>query len=247
MAYPEWESGISYPVGSIVTYNDLTYEATQYHDPANFDPPNVEMGTDPVNPIFETQRGWTIYAATALPYYFAKNNVLIKHQDNNDDYVYFGQYAPGPYINDAQSIQYFAGSPNNPTTPCPADKCITMVEGPAYQDGFAIVRELINPIKPAGYTYYISGPSNYPSPDTLYVWWGAASTYCFRRQVTLTCAVSDLDGNITIENKSFTPSDDNYNLVYSTGIEWCTPGNVSTTFSFVGYHGFVSYDIEGND
>ena len=250
MAYPAWDNATSYPIGSIVTYNNLTYIATGYHDPANFDPPNVEMGTDPFNPIFLTQRGWTLYATLPTGYnpsqFVPDTNLLIKQQDINDRYVYLGQYAPGPY-GEGESYQRYAGSLNNPTTPCPADKCISTIvtSGPggfAYANTFNITKQLVNPIKPPGYTYYIDGPLNpYPDPNTLYVWWEFNATYCFRRPVTLTC---DCDG--VIQNQTFTPTDNNYTTM-STPVQWYTPGNASATFSFVSYFGDITYEIASND
>lgn len=250
MSYPQWDNATSYPVGSIVWFNNLLYQATQYHNPANFDPPNVEMGIDPFNPIFLTQRGWTIYATLPTGYspsqFVPDTNLLIKQQDINDRYVYFGQYAPGPY-GEGESSQRYAGSLNNPTTPCPADKCISMLStsgpgGLTYGNTFNVTKTLVNPIKPPGYTYYIDGPLNpYPDPNTLYVWWEFTATYCFRRPVTLTC---DCDG--VIQNQTFTPTDDNYTTM-STPVEWYTPGNASATFNFVSYFGDVTYEIASND
>jgi hypothetical protein len=247
VSYPQWDSAVSYPVGSIVWFNNLLYQATQYHDPASSLAPNVEMGTDPFNPIFLTQRSWTLYATLPTGYnpsqFVPDTNLLIKQQDINDRYVLFGQYAPGPY-GEGESSQRYAGSSNNPTTPCPADKCISMVaaSGGVYGNLFAVTKTLVNPVKPPGYTYYIDGPLNpYPDPNTLCVWWEFNATYCFRRPVVLTC---DCDG--VIQNQTFTPTDDNYTTM-STPVEWYTPGNASVTFSFVGYFGDVTYDIAPND
>lgn len=248
MSYPQWDNATSYPVGSIVWFNNLLYQATGYHDPASTLAPNVEMGTDPFNPIFLSQRSWTLYATLPTGYspsqFIPTTSILIKQQDINDRYVFFGQYAPSPY-GYGESSQRYAGSSNNPTTPCPADKCISMLvtgSGLTYGDGFNVTKILVNPVKPPGYTYYISGPYNpYPDPNTLYVWWEFASTYCFRRPVVLTC---ECDG--VIQNQTFTPTDDNYTTM-ATPVEWYTPGNASATFSFVSGFGDVTYDIAPND
>jgi len=206
------------------------------------------MGTDPFNPIFLSQRSWTLYATLPTGYapsqFIPTTSILIKQQDINDRYVFYGQYAPSPY-GYGESSQRYAGSSNNPTTPCPADKCISMLvtgSGLTYGDGFNVTKILVNPVKPPGYTYYIDGPYNpYPNPNTLYVWWEFASTYCFRRPVVLTC---ECDG--VIQNQTFTPTDDNYTTM-ATPVEWYTPGNASATFSFVSNFGDVTYDIAPND
>jgi hypothetical protein len=248
MSYPQWDNATSYPVGSIVWFNNLLYQATGYHDTASTLAPNVEMGTDPFNPIFLSQRSWTLYATLPTGYspsqFAPDTNILIKQQDINDRYVFFGQYAPSPY-GFGESSQLYAGSSNNPTTPCPADKCISMLatgSGFTYANTFNITKQLVNPVKPPGYTYYISGPYNpYPDPNTLYVWWEFNATYCFRRPVVLTC---ECDG--VIQNQTFTPTDDNYTTM-ATPVEWYTPGNASATFSFVSGFGDVTYDIAPND
>lgn len=248
MSYPTWSSAVSYSVGSIVWYNNLLYQATQYHDPASTLAPNIETGSDPLNPIFLTQRSWTLYAILPTGYlaseFVPDSNLLIKQQDINDRYVYFGEYAPSPY-GEGESLQRYAGSPNNPTTPCPANQCISMVttaSGNTYANFFNVTKLLVNPIKPTGYTYYIDGPLNtYPTPNTLYVWWEFSATYCFRRDVVITC---ECDG--VVQNQTFTPTDDNY-TTGSTPVEWYTPGNASVTFSFVSSYGDVTYEVAPND
>jgi len=249
MAYPEWESGTSYPVGSIVSYNNLEYIATQYHDPANFDPPNVEMGTDPYNPIFLTQRGWTIHATLPAGYsptpYALGTNLLIRQVDVNDWYDgYNAQYAPSPY-NDATSLQVYAGSLNNPTIPCPANQCILMVTNGVYTNSPGqFTRILLNPVKPPGYTYYINGPMK-PDGETnvLHHWWQFPSTYMFCRSVTFQC---EEDG--VPVSKTINPTDDNYTNM-TTPLEWYTPSNSDFTLNFLYSGGDIgnNYDIAPND
>lgn len=257
MAYPAWDDATSYPVGSIVTFNNLTYIATSYHNPASTEAPNVEMGTDPYNPIFESQRAWTIYATLPPGYqpsqFGLSPHILIKKIDYQDDYVYFGQYAPGPYGNDqGYSTQHFAGSPNNPSTPCPAAKCLVSIyaaSGHIYGTSFQLVKTLFNPVLAPSGTYYIDGPAK---PDgetnTLYVWWGIQSPSCFRRSVKLFCiTINDLYEPVMLE-ETFTPTDNDYNVGSSTPIEWFAPGNQSVTFTST--HGLDlqnAYEVAEND
>lgn len=268
MAYPEWESGTSYPIGSIVAYNNLTYIATGYHDPANFDPPNVEMGTDPFNPIFLTQRGWTIYATLPTGYspsaYILSTAILTRKLDFNDDYVFGGQFAPGPYGDDQGiSKQEYAGSVNNPTTPCPASKCdvnLNDIRGSLYGSNgqFLFDGELINPVLSPSGLYYIDGPLN---PDgesnTLYVWWCNQSPSRFRRSIKIYAIIGydDVTGDPIIDEKTIVPNDDNYNVGFSTGImNWRAPGNESAQFVSIPAPGsqvvpelLGAFEIDGND
>jgi hypothetical protein len=258
MFYPQWNNTTSYPVNSIVVYNGLLYQATYYHNPASTAEPNVEMGTDPYDPtFFGSQRAWTLYAtlpAGGGPTPFVPTtNILVRQVDPNDQYSLMGQYAPGVYGNDqGYSTQEYAGSVNNPTIPCPADKCVVAVSSNAsgiYGNAFQLVKELVNPYKPAGSSYYISGGLNPPGTlNTLYVWWGIQAAFCFRRSVKLYCETTDALGNTSIVDNTFVPSDNEYNVGLSTPIQWFEPGNQSVTFtSYSGFSLQNAFDIAPND
>lgn len=251
MVYAQWNDTTSYPVNTIVVYNGLLYQATAYHNTSSTDAPNVEMGTIPFDTFFGSQRAWTLYATPngyGTSQFVPGTSVLKNHQDPNDDYTLSGEFAPGIYGNDQGiSNQYYAGSTNNPTTPCPANQCVLTIntQGPgglAYNSTFGITKTLINPVKPSGYTYYINGPLNtYPDPNTLHVWWEFTAPYCFRRPVIFS---ADVDG--TINTRTLTPTDDNYTN-FTTPIEWYTPSNSSVTFNFIFSIGYVTFDIDPND
>jgi hypothetical protein len=258
MFYPQWNNTTSYPVGAVVVYNGLLYQATYYHNPSSTAAPNVEMGTDPSDPTFYgSQRAWTPYAtlpAGGGPSPFVPTtNILTRQIDPSDDYNLGGEFAPGVYGNDqGYSRQEYAGSYNNPTTPCPANECILMIGSNAsliYGNSFQLIKELLNPYKPAGSSYYVSGPMNAPGTvNTLYVWWGIQAAYCFRRSVKLYCETEDASGNVSMVNSTFTPTDDNYNVGPSTPIQWFAPGNESVIFS--SYNGFTlqnAFEIAPND
>jgi hypothetical protein len=123
-----------------------------------------------------------------------------------------------------------------------------VTNGLVYGNSFQQIRSIQNPvIGPGG--YYIDGPTNYPAIDTLYVWWGIQAAYGFRRTVTLYCDTIDSSGNPLLQTKTFTPTDDNYNVGPSTPIGWYAPGNESTTFT--SYSGvftlYSAYEIDAND
>jgi len=257
MFYPAWDSGTSYAVGSIVSFNGLLYIATFYHDPASTAAPNVETGLHPSNPgLFGLQRSWTLYSTLPTGYldsvFVPDRNILTKPVDFNDQYSIDGATVPGIYGNDQGVAQdYYIGTPNNPSSPCPANQCISMVatsNGLVYGNSFQEIRSIMNPVMgPSG--YYIDGPTNYPAIDTLYVWWGIQAAYGFRRSVTLYCDTIDASGNPLLQTQTFTPTDDNYNVGPSTAIAWYAPGNQSTTFT--SYSGvftlYSAYEIDAND
>jgi hypothetical protein len=255
MPYPVWDNSTSYPVNTIVSFNGLLYIATFYHNPASNSPPNVETGLHPSNPgLFGLQRSWTLYSTLPTGYsasdYVPDVNILTKPVDVNDQYNFLGATVPGIYGNDQGIAQdYYPGTPNATTTPCPANKCILMVtNGLVYGNSFQEIRSIMNPVLgPSG--YYIDGPTNYPAIDTLYVWWGIQAAYGFRRTVTLYCDTIDSSGNPLLQTKTFTPTDDNYNVGPSTPIGWYAPGNESTTFtSYSGVFTLHSaYEIDAND
>jgi len=255
MSYTVWNNVTSYPVNTIVSFNELLYIATFYHDPASTAAPNVETGLHPSNPgLFGLQRSWTLYSTLPTGYsasdFVPDVNILTKPVDVNDQYFFLGATVPGIYGNDQGIAQdYYQGTSNNPTTPCPANKCILMVtNGLVYGNAFQEIRSIMNPvIGPGG--YYIDGPTNYPAIDTLYVWWGIQAAYGFRRSVTLYCDTIDASGNPLLQTQTFTPTDDNYNVGPSTAIAWYAPGNQSTTFT--SYSGvftlYSAYEIDAND
>lgn len=256
MAYPAWDSGTSYAVGSIVSFNGLLYIATFYHDPANTDAPNVETGLHPSQPaLFGLQRSWTIYSTLPTGYsasnFLPDVNILTKPIDPNDQYNFLGATVPGIYGNDQGIAQdYYPGTPNAPTSPCPVNKCILMVtttNGPVYGNGFQEIKTIFNPVLGPG-GYYIAGPTNDPDPDTLYVWWGIQATYGFRRSVTLYCDTFDDSPSPILLTQTFTPTDDNYNVGPATPIEWYAPGNESMTFTgYISFTLYSAYEIDGND
>jgi hypothetical protein len=176
-------------------------------------------------------------------------NILTKPIDPNDQYYSVGNIVPGIYGNDQGfSRDYYPGTPNAPTTPCPANKCILMVtDGPVYGITFQELRTITNPVLGPG-GYYIDGPTNYPATDTLYVWWGIQAAYGFRRNVTLYCDTFDSSSNPILQTQTFTPTDDNYNVAQATPIEWYAPGNQSVTFTgYIGLTLYPAYEIDGND
>ena len=256
MAYPAWDSGTSYPVNSIVSFNGLLYIATFYHDPANTDPPNVETGLHPSQPaLFGLQRSWTLYSTLPTGYsasaFVPDVNILTKPIDPNDQYNYIGATVPGIYGNDQGVAQdYYTGTPNAPTSPCPANKCILMTastNGSVYGNGFQEIRAIINPVLGPG-GYYIDGPTNDPASDTLYVWWGIQAAYGFRRSVTLYCDTFDSSPSPILKTQTFTPTDNNYNVGAATPIEWYAPGNESMTFTgYISFTLYSAYEIDGND
>jgi hypothetical protein len=259
MFYPTWDNATSYPVGSIVSFNGLLYEATFYHNPASTLEPNVEMGAHPTDPIFLTQRSWIIYGALPAGYspspFVLAPHILIRQVDFNEHYDLSAQFAPGPYGDDQGiSKQEYAGSINYPTTPCPAAKCVVSLShlgGPIYGTNFQLVKTLYNPVLAPSGTYYIDGPSNPEGEtNTLYVWWGIQSPNCFRRSVKLFADTGEVDGsgNPIIEEQTFTPTDNTYSVGPATPIEWFAPGNQSVTFSSLPGPALLNaFEIAGND
>ena len=255
MPYPVWNNVTSYPIGSIVSFNNLLYIATAYHNPASTTAPNVEMGTDPSFPIFGSQRSWTLYSTLPTGYldsvFVPDRNILTKPVDFNDQYSLDGADVPGIYGNQyGIAKDYYIGTPNNPTIPCPANQCISMVatsSGPIYSSGYQEIRTIINPVLGPG-GYYIDGPSNYPSTDTLYVWWGIQAAHAFRRNVTLYCDTFDSTPSPILQTQTFTPTDDNYNVGAATAIGWYAPGNQSVTVTgYIGFTLYSAFEIAVND
>lgn len=258
MSYPQWDNSTSYPVGSIVWFNGLLYEATLYHNPASTLEPNVEMGAHPTQPIFLTQRSWTIYGVLPTGYsqspFVLAPRILIRQVDPQDHYVLNAQFAPGPYGDDQGiSKQEYAGSPNNPTTPCPAAKCVATLEhlaGSIYGTQFGLIKTLYNPVLAPSGTYYIDGPDKpVGESNTLYVWWSVSSPSVFRRSVKLYCATVDDYYDPVMLEETFVPTDNDYNVGMATPIEWFAPGNQSVSFS--SNHPILdlqnAFEIEGND
>ena len=262
MSYPTWDDATSYPINSIVWFNNLLYQATFYHDPANTDKPNVEMGLHPYDPAFYgSQRGWVIYGV--LPPGYSPSPIvlsafrLIKKIDPYDDYT-IGSVDTGPY-GEGISEQHFSGSINNPTIPCPANQCGPVLEhlsGSIYGASFGFMYELVNPVLAPSGDYYINGPLNEPGePNTLYVWWSVRSPSLFRRSVKLFAELgTDEFGHLIIGEQTFTPTDDTYNVGASTPIQWYAPGNQSVTFTSIPAPTeeiapilLSAYEIDGNN
>lgn len=267
MFYPTWDNATSYPVGSIVSFNGLLYLATLYHNPASTTEPNVEMGTNPSAPVFfGSQRSWTIYGALPPGYspspFILTTAILTRKLDPNDDYDFGGQFAPGIYGDDQGiSKQEYAGSVNNPTTPCPASKCdvnLNDIRGSIYGSNAQYIYELFNPVLSSTGDYYINGPLN---PDgetnTLYVWWATQSPSRFRRSITINAQTGydEFTFEPINETETFVPDDNTYSVGGSYDMRrWIAPGNQSATFVSMAMPGvsFVpvllnAYEIAPND
>lgn len=263
MAYPAWDSGTSYAVGSIVSFNNLLYLATFYHNPANTDAPNVAVEPHPSNPaLFGSQRSWTIYSTlptgyTASPFYIYTRELIVPLEPN-DRYFRFNE-VQGIYGNDqGKSLEELTGTATTVINPCPANKCVTTLNrgnGPIYGTDFYYSIQLFNPVLDPTGTYYIDGPDNVPGGNNLlYIWWRTSSPSVFRRPVTIhVIEALDASGNPIVTTKTFTPTDNTYNtgLYGSTMRQWVAPGNqdVLLTSGEVGLPYFYEpvYDVDGND
>jgi hypothetical protein len=215
------------------------------------------MGAHPTEPIFLTQRSWTIYGVLPTGYspspFVLGPAILIRQVDPNEHYVLNAQFAPGPYGDDQGiSKQEYAGSINYPTTPCPAAKCVASLSrlaGAIYGTSFQLVKTLYNPVLAPSGTYYIDGPDN-PEGETnsLYVWWATQSPSCFRRSVKLFCGTFDEFYDPLMLEETFTPTDNTYSVGAATPIEWFAPGNQSVIFSSTRPMSLENaFDIAGND
>lgn len=221
MSYPAWDSATSYAQGSIVTYNGQTYQATNFHDPGNNDPPNVEFGPGPYptpNPVYGSLRAWTIWAELPTGYYQSAYSpvffVLSRPFDPLDNYSGIAAEA-NPYGGDVlyygQCVDHATGSINNPTIPCPAEKCGIQlstggggVYGPMGENLYALTDPILYTF-PSGQTVYIDGPGTPGVPRDLYIWLTFQGTYLFRRTFTIEC---ELDG--VVQSATVTPTDYNY-------------------------------------
>jgi hypothetical protein len=260
MAYPAWDSGTSYAVGSIVSFNNLLYLATFYHNPANTDAPNVAVEPHPSNPaLFGSQRSWTIYSTLPTGYsespFFLSFRALTSPVEEDDRY-FRSNVVPAIYY-EGTSQEELAGTALVVNNPCPASQCVVALyrgNGFIYgAEGF-YAYELTNPILAPSGTYYISGPgATGPGEiNTLHVWYRTSSPSMFRRNVTLYAKTGeDGSGDPIITSNTFTPTDNTYRNADGQLIYWYAPGNEDTTFTAVWPYSpelvLNAYNIAPND